>query len=54
MAWVYRIYDAANFGDWQLAFIQDSFMGYPYTHLLNGVSFIFLIPIVLVIRKESS
>ena len=31
-ALLYRMYDAYNHGNMQLAFTQDSFAGYPYTH----------------------
>ena len=42
IAFAYRIFDAINYGDWQFAFVQDSFMGFPITHILSAVSFAFV------------
>ena len=39
IAFMYRVYDANIHGDWVLAFITDSFMGFPITHILTMVAF---------------
>jgi uncharacterized membrane protein len=52
IAWLYRVVDAASYGDWTYAFIQDSFFGYPVTHVLSFVSFAFVGAAFFIIKKK--
>ena len=38
----YRLYDAAQYGNIWLAFQQDSFFGWPYTHIAGMICMPFL------------
>lgn len=42
IAFIWRLFSAQMMGNIWLAFQQDSFMGYPMTHIVSGFACVFL------------